>query len=124
MRNLIILFFSAVSLFAFNSELQLFNNLFSVMFDKQKIKVYTNKYSTLGGKLEIVHSCRDADVVLGDVKCVGKPQFVLDYEEFKTNKNVIGGFYWRKGRPQLRLKKSNLEKYKLFVSQDFEEYLN
>jgi len=102
----------------------LFGNLFSTMFKKNQIKVYTDKYDNSTDKIIIVYSCKEADIVLGDLICQNKPQFVLDYDSFKHNKNAIGGFYWRKGRPQLRLRKSNLIKHKLFISKEFEGYLN
>jgi len=124
LKKLVLIMVSYISLFAFNSEVELFENLFGVMFKKQIIKVYTKKYKKLGGRLKVVSSCKEADVVLGDVECENKPHFMLDYENFKHNKNAIGGFYWRKGRPQLRLRKENLMKYKLFVSKEFREYLN
>ena len=124
MKKFIILLSSFIYLFAFNSEISLFENLFGVMFKKTTIKVYTTKYKQLSGNLKIVNSCEKADIVLGDVKCPNKPQSVLDYDSFKQDKNAIGGFYWRKGRPQLRLRKNNLLKYKLFVSKEFKEYLN
>ena len=124
MKKLVLILVSFISLFAFSSEVELFGNLFKVMFKKDNIKVYTKNYQRLGIGLKIVNSCKEADIVLGNVKCANKPRFVLDYYSFKHNKEAIGGFYWRKGRPQLRLRKDNLIKYKLFISKEFEGYLN
>jgi len=124
LKKLVLILFSFISLFAFNSEMELFENLFGAMFKKQTIKVYTKKYKNLGGRLQVVHSCKKADIVLGDLECKNKPRFVLDYDEFKSYVDAIGGFYWRKGRPQLRLRKDKLEKYHLYISKEFEEYLN
>ena len=122
MKKIIIIFLSIVYLFGFNNEVELFNTLFKEMFNKTIIKVYTKKYTNLGNRFVIVNSCKKADIVLGELNC-SKPTFVLDYYNLKNNKNAIGGFYWRKGRPQLRLRRINLEKYNLYITKEFEDYL-
>ena len=122
MKKIILIFLSIIYLFGFNNEIELFDTLFQVMLNKKKIKVYTKKYTHLGKNFIIVNSCKEADIVLGELNC-SKPRFVLDYYTLKSDKNAIGGFYWRKGRPQLRLRRANLEKYNLFISKEFEDYL-
>jgi len=118
----LILILIGFQLFAYNSEIELFNRLFTIFMQKHNIKVYTQKYKTLGKDLKIVHSCKEADIVLGESMC-NKPRFLLDYYSFKNDKEAIGAFYWRKGRPQLRLRKEKLKKYNLYVSKNFEDYL-
>ena len=109
-------------IFAYSTEIELFNRLFTIFFQKNIIKIYTKKYKTLSKNLKIVNSCKNADLVLGNLKC-NKPRFLLDYYSFKNDKEAIGAFYWRKGRPQLRLRKEKLKKYNLYVSKNFEDYL-
>ena len=122
MKKLVILLISLQTLFGYNSEVELFNKLFTILFQKKEIKIYTKKYTFLTPQLKIVSSCKLADLTLGELNC-SKPKFLLDYYNFKNDKNAIGAFYWRKGRPQLRLRKKELEKYKLFISKNFEDYL-
>jgi len=56
-------------------------------------------------------------------KCKDKPHFLLDYYNYKNDKNAIGALYWRKGRPQLRLREDNIKKYNLIIAPSFSEYL-
>jgi len=126
LRKIIIFLFSAVLLFA-SAKIELFEKLFSTLFHKPVIYVLTNnediKYST-SNVLKVVNSCDKADVIVGDVdKNCTKPRFLLDYYQFKKDPNAIGAFYWRKGRPQLRLRKNMIEKYHLYISKDFEDFL-
>ena len=123
MKKLVLILVSFISLFAFSSEVELFGNLFKVMFKKDNIKVYTKNYQTLGVGLKVVNSCKEADIVLGNVKCANKPRFVLDYYSFKHNKEAIGGFYWRKGRPQIKFKKNVIKKYNLFLPKSLKRYV-
>ena len=120
MKSLILLF---IVVFVNGNEIELFENLFSQMFKKTKVKVYTNKYKFFNSKiLYKVNSCKKADIVLGPLKC-DKPRFLLNYYNFKNDKKAIGAFYWRKGRPQLRLRKNNILRYHLHLSKEFSEYL-
>ena len=118
----ILIIFIGIQLFASNSETELFNKLFTILFQKNSVNIYTKKYSFLSNNLKIVNSCKKADLVLGELNC-SKPKFLLNYYHFKKNKNAIGAFYWRKGRPQLKLRKQILQKYNLFISKNFEDYL-
>ena len=105
------------------NEIELFENLFTQLFHKKEINIYTKKYSYFNSRiLKKVDSCKKADLVLGELDC-NKPRFVLNYHNFKKDKMAIGAFYWRKGRPQLRLRKDNILKYHLYLSKEFSEYL-
>jgi hypothetical protein len=116
----------SVLLFASNPEEKLFEKLFVTLFNKKPVYVLTSKpYLIEGSKVLIpVHSCKKADIILGyfDTHCK-KPLFVLDYYVYKKDKNALGAFYWRKGRPQLRLREKIIKRYHLHISKDFEEYL-
>ncbi|QCI27911.1 hypothetical protein [Caminibacter pacificus] len=125
-KVIILLFFSVVLLFA-SAKIELFEKLFSTLFQKPVVYVLTNNPDIKNANsrvLIVVKSCKKADVIIGDVdKNCTKPRFLLDYYKFKNNKNAIGAFYWRKGRPQLRLRKKELEKYHLYISKEFEDFL-
>ena len=120
MKKLIILFFI---IFVNANEIELFENLFPQLFQKKEIKIYTYKYAKFNSSvLKKVNNCQSADIVLGEIKC-DKPKFLLNYYNFKKDKKAIGAFYWRKGRPQLRLRKENILYYNLHLSKAFSEYL-
>jgi len=129
LKKILLLFISLGILLAFsNEERFLFERLFQSLFNKKIIKIYTNKEGAKLIKksriLKIVFTCDKADLILGivDINC-SKPVFVLNYYIYKNNSNVLGAFYWRKGRPQLRLRKNIIKKYKLNLSKDFEDFL-
>jgi hypothetical protein len=115
-----------VVLFA-SAKIELFEKLFTSLFNKPVVYVLTNnedlKYST-SRVIKIVNQCDTADLIVGNIdKNCSKPRFLLDYYQFKKDPNAIGAFYWRKGRPQLRLRKKIIKKYHLHVSKDFEDFL-
>jgi len=120
LKKVFLVFFITTFVFA-TEQSELFNNIFPELLHKNRIRVLT-KLKLDPKYFIIVNSCKKAELVIGDFKC-NKPTFVLDYYEFKDNKNAIGAFYWRKGRPQLRFRKSNIDKYHLYISKDFEDYL-
>jgi hypothetical protein len=115
-------------LFAENEEKYLFEKLFQILFNKKIIKIYTNKKDVQiiknSSVLKIVKSCENADLILNipDMNC-SKPLFVLDYYVYKNHPEAIGAFYWRKGRPQLRLRKKQIIKYHLYITKDFKDFL-
>jgi hypothetical protein len=49
---------------------------------------------------------------------------VLSFQDYKKDKNAVGAFYWRKGRPQLRLRYEAIKKYNLFLSKDFKDFID
>ncbi|WP_456479792.1 hypothetical protein [Nautilia sp.] len=114
-------------LFSQNIELKLFSKLFTDLFNKKIVYIYTenSKFKNFHSIfLKKVNSCKDADIVLGlSKKCTGKPVFLLDYYDYINNKNALGAFYWRKGRPQLRLRKKVILKYHLHIAPEFKEFL-
>jgi len=126
LKKLVLFILSTVLLFA-SAKLELFEKLFTTLFHKPVIYVLTNnddiKYSS-SNVLKVVKSCDKADIIIGniDTNCT-KPRFLLDYYQFKKDPEAIGAFYWRKGRPQLRLRKNVIEKYHLYISKDFEDFL-
>jgi hypothetical protein len=107
-------------------EIKLFEKLFTGLFNKKTVYIYTKnkKYINIkSGYLINVDKCQKADLVLGiSQTCKNKPVFLLDYYSYKENKNALGAFYWRKGRPQLRLRKKIIKKYHLQLLSEFREF--
>ena len=127
MKKLLIVFFTFSFVFAQNIEVKLFSKLFTTLFNKKTVYIYSEnkKYSDINSIfLKNVEDCNKADVVLGVSKyCKNKPHFLLDYYNYKDDPNALGAFYWRKGRPQLRLRKKIIDKLHLHISPDFKEFL-
>ena len=103
---------------------ELVDLLFPLIVQKRVIKVYTTpKFASLfnHSPFKLV-SCKNADIVFNTESNCTKPRFVLSYKEFKHNPNAFGAFYYRKGRPQLRFKRSLLLRYFHTLPQELREY--
>lgn len=111
---------------------KLYDSLFHQLFAKPTIYVYTdtiNESLFLEEKhFFVVSKCEDADIVFSSSdtrlqSCSNKPIFGTNYDDFKHRKNVIGVFYYRKGRPQLRLDQHYLNHFKLNINTSLTKYL-
>lgn len=73
--------------------------------------------------------CSDADLVYGarfetlPHACKSLPRFTTDYELFQNDDHVIGAFYWRKGRPQLRFSKERCDTFNIFLPPELVRYV-
>jgi len=78
--------------------------------------------------LKITTRCSDADVVvLSTVKyipstCKDKILFGTRYSHLK-NTNVVGAFFWQKGRPNILFYKKRLDKYNIRLGSGFDKYI-
>jgi hypothetical protein len=55
-----------------------------------------------------------------------KPQqviFATDYDLLYHDENVIGAFYWQKGRPNLVFIRNRLERHSLSLAHEFDKYI-
>jgi len=93
---------------------ELLHALFPLLVHKTPVKVYTvPEYYYLfddNTTFLLVRECNQSDLVFGDINC-SKPVFGLSYEFYRTYPNVIGAFYYRKGRPQLIIKLKSYTKH-------------
>jgi len=118
-------------LFGKNYELQLYETIFSQLFNSKKIKVFVdeNRGRFLESKIIILtDDCKKADILVLHhlynlpLNCQDKPIFTTSYRNY-LNEDVIGAFYWRKGRPQLKLKLQLLEKFNMKITKDLRKYV-
>jgi len=118
---IIIIIYFPIFLFALNPfEITLIEEVLTTLFHKEKIYIYY-PYPLKSSHL-IQTSCDKSDIVLGDFKC-NKPKFVFSYEKFLTQENVIGALYWRKGRPQLRIKEEGVKKFHLYLNKELMDFV-
>ena len=122
----IIIIFLAVSAFGEILGLKpLLENIFPLIVHKQKVKVFTiPRYYKFfySKKFIIVKECERSDIVFGNFICDDKPTFALNYYFYKTHKNAIGAFYYRKGRPQLKFKKEGLIRFFKTVPESIKDF--
>ena len=49
--------------------------------------------------------------------------FVTDYRLLKNSFDIVGAFYWRKGRSQLLFIKNRLDAYNITLPSEYEDFL-
>ncbi len=82
--------------------------------EKSDIILITNQ-STL---LKIMRERRSA--VERDEKPI---LFVTDYRILKNSSDIVGAFYWRKGRSQLLFIKNRLDDYNITLPKEYEDFM-
>lgn len=77
----------------------------------------------------LVGQCSHADIIYGShfetlpQSCQSLPRFSTDYDAFQKDDHVIGSFYWRKGRPQLRFDKERCDRFEIFLPEELVRYV-
>ena len=134
MKVIILIFSLIVTLIANDIELEssIFNTIIQEITSKSTPKVYIHtevkSLQTNPKQLQIVQSCKDADIVvlstLKDIPqaCQGKVFFGTRYGHLK-NQDVIGAFFWQKGRPNVSFYKSRLNAYDIKLDKSFGKYI-
>ena len=98
--------------------------------EKASVYIHTNIYSIeqYPGNINIVDDCKEADlVILSTTKnipkeCEGKILFGSRYSHMK-NPDVIGSFFWQKGRPNILFYKKRLKEHKIKLDSSFDRYI-
>jgi len=86
-----------------------------------KIKVYLSERLQLkNNQMEVVHSCKDAQLEVGKGECKGVPLITFDYSTFQTNPNSIAVIYLDKGRVQLFFSRKGLNKYQILLPEKYQ----
>ena len=128
MIKLLILFFITTTLYAgdANLESKIFKNIINAIVKKEYPTIYlhkkVNSLKNYPGKINISTKCKDADlVILSTLKgipqeCHGKILFGTRYSHLK-NSNVIGSFFWQKGRPNILFYEERLKKTRSYLIQ-------
>lgn len=95
------------------------------------VRVYEQSPSRLlteSGFVSRVSECKDADLVYGEkfdtlpFTCKNLPRFSTEYEHFQKDERVIGAFYWRKGRPQLRFNENRCKNFNIKLPPELVQY--
>ena len=115
-----------------NYELRLYEKILPLIFNSNNIKVYADSSAKdIVEKSLIFHSkkdCEDIDLIIVkkigqlDERCKSLPVFATHYKTYVNSLNSIGVFYWRKGRPQLKLNTKVIKKFKLTLPPSLKEY--
>ena len=131
LKYLFIGLFSLTLVYAEAPEHELIVKTFKLLshHDKPLVVYEHNATVTLGNSWEgLSQQCEKADLVYGTLfenlakECQKLPRFTTDYESFLKDKNVIGAFYWRKGRPQLRFNKERCDDFEIHLPPELVRY--
>ena len=132
-KSLLILFLITSSYASDNQKASgIFNLIVKEITKKENPHVYLHKgiesIQKYPGNLKIVTECKDADIViLSTIKeipkeCSKKILFGSRYAHLK-NPNVIGSFFWQKGRPNILFYQQRLKNYNIKLDSSFDKYI-
>jgi len=125
------------------STLKMYHQIFSALISKSVIKVYTNdkEYKDVfvtSQRISLTDKPEESDIILVTDESTlysvlqsnrvknninKKPIFVTNYRFLKRSTNILGAFYWRKGRSQLLFIKNRLDDYNITVPKEYEDFL-
>jgi len=135
-RSLFILLVFIITLSAspLQTERKIYQTILHALFPQKKIvyvwlddKSREGVFEHIPG-VKVVSYQTDADILIikksYDINVRNKIIFADGYLVYKQQKhNIIGGFYWQKGRPNLVFIKKNLQKEGIKLPQDLQEYI-
>ena len=134
MKNILFILFLITTVYASDDKKAsgIFNLIVKEITKKENANVYL--YKTISsiekypGNLKIVTKCEDADVIILSTtkeipkKCTKKILFGSRYSHLK-NPNVIGSFFWQKGRPNILFYNKRLKEHKIKLDSSFDRYI-
>jgi hypothetical protein len=112
-----------------SAESKIIKLVFDSLFQKEIISVFVNTDDKskiiIEAGFELAISCSKADIIYAteiQKACPQKATFTDNYETFKDNINVIGAFYWSKGRPNIMFDSNRLKKFNLVLPESLKKY--
>ncbi|UPT78104.1 hypothetical protein MN086_02915 [Sulfurovum sp. XGS-02] len=122
----------------------MYHGIFSALSSKASITVYTNdkEYRDVfihSKKIVLSNTPEEADIALvteertlKDILYAksrnkdldNKPIiFVTNYHFLKISEEIVGAFYWRKGRSQLLFIKNRLKQYNMILPKEYQNFM-
>jgi len=132
--KLLLVLFLVTSIYAGDSKKAsgIFNLIVKEITKKENSSVYLHKgiesIEKYPGNLKIVTECKDADIIIlsttRDIpkECNKKLLFGSRYSHLK-NPNVIGAFFWQKGRPNILFYQKRLNTHHIKLDSSFNRYI-
>ncbi len=124
------------------STLKIYHGIFSALSAKTFINVFTNdkEYRDVfkhSNRIKLSDKLEEADIVLiteeralnnilysinsnGSIKPV---VFVTNYHFLKISDDIVGAFYWRKGRSQLLFIKKRLNQHNITLPKEYQNFM-
>ena len=125
------------------STLKMYHQIFSALVSKPMIHVYTDdkeykKVFAFSKRMVLSNVPEKSDIILitnrstlfkitrerkWDIEKDKVPiLFVTDYRFLKSSFDIVGAFYWRKGRSQLLFIKNRLNAYNITLPKEYEDF--
>ncbi len=125
------------------STLKMYHGIFSALSSKTMISVYTTdpeyrKVFAISKRIFLAKKPEESDIVLITNRSTlqgimrrnrvnqnaQKPiLFVTDYRFLKNSEDVVGAFYWRKGRSQLLFINKRLERHGIQLPKAYQNFM-
>lgn len=147
MKKILLLFILVYGqLFALDrgSTLKMYHGIFSALSSKPSITVYTNDKEyrdvfSYSKRIFLTKEPEEADIALitnerslkrilyrfkVNTNVSKKPiLFVTDYHFLKESDDIVGAFYWRKGRSQLLFIKQRLKEHDITLPREYQSFM-
>jgi len=141
---LLILIYGQVFALEKESTLKMYDSIFSAFSLNGSVKVYTNdkEYREVFGdskRIILSNKLEESDIALiTDEQTLQsvlyrlrvhknmrrKPVlFVTNYQFLKMSDDILGAFYWRKGRSQLLFIKKRLQQHNITLPQEYQNFI-
>jgi hypothetical protein len=140
---LLILFYSGLHALERESTLKMYHGIFSALSSKAMISVYTDdqeykKVFATSKRIVLSKKPEESDITLITNRSslrrmlkrnrvnynTEKPiLFVTDYHFLKDSEDIVGAFYWRKGRSQLLFIKKRLEQQDIRLPEAYQNFM-
>ncbi len=127
---------SFISLFSFDAlhvKAEILSHIAHELVKKDVVNIYIDdkKFIKTKGLISSVKytSCQNADVIFIskketlNKKCNSKYLFTTSYYLYQSLPDVIGVFFWQKGRPNIIIKSSMIKKLNISLSESFKKYV-
>ncbi|MCD6433415.1 MAG: hypothetical protein J7L21_05175 [Sulfurimonas sp.] len=134
MKKIILFFLIISTVNAENSQKasSIFNMITKSITKKTEPVIYIHKevksLQLFPGNIKIVKECEEADIIILSTlknipsKCREKLLFGTRYSHL-DNENVIGAFFWQKGRPNILFYKKRLELNGIKLDSSYNKYI-
>lgn len=141
----LLLFGGCLSALERESTLKIYHQIFGALAPKPVIRIYTSdrKYREVfmhSEKLLLSKGFEESDIILitdeatlervlkkkalGEFEWDKRPVlFVTDYHLLEKSSDAVGAFYWRKGRSQLLFIKNRLDRYRIVLPEEYNDFL-
>ncbi len=138
MKKLLLTIFSTSLLFGFSAmeiKLHIISKIAHEVVKKDIVKVSIDdekfyRHSNFLYNIELIKSAQNADILFLSQEfnykrfSYKKYIFATSYKLFKKYPDILGVFFWQKGRPNIIIRESVAKKLGISFSKDFEKFLD